>query len=90
MTVKSEILDSLSFCRDSTTSLSSLAREGRYAFIATTLAPNPTFASIARRDTVIQIREEEDNATKSIAEADPRAANSRRAFFRCVAIISYQ
>lgn len=62
--------------------LSSCAKVGRYAFIATTLAPNPTFANMARSADKGHIGDVEGRRRNSIAHVDPKPAKRRRVTLR--------
>lgn len=74
-----------SSCWAWTTSGDARASEGRYAFMATTEAPNPTLAHIARTAERIQRGEEDDRKRKRTAAKAPIKANARRSGFRVVA-----
>ncbi len=58
-----------------------LARPGRYAFMATTDAPKPTFAAMASTAARGQIGNEEGSRRNNMAETEPMAANIIKADF---------
>jgi hypothetical protein len=68
-------------CWSLTTSSDCLAKNGRYAFIATVDAPNPTLASMAKRAETGQIGDEEGRMRNSVAAKAPMKANPRRRRF---------
>ena len=74
--------DSMS-ARALTTSSDARASVGRYAFIATTDAPNPTFAHIPSSADAGHIGDEDGRSRKSIAAALPKKAKNRRSSLRC-------
>ena len=75
---------SSSFCA-SITSGDSRASEGRYEFMATTEAPKPTLAHIAKTAERIQRGEVEDRKRKRTAAEAPENANASNSGFRLVA-----
>jgi hypothetical protein len=72
-----------------TTSGESWAKDGIYAFIATTDAPNPTFANMASRAERYQTGEEDDKKRKMIAAIEPRAAKQRSNRLRWGAVVHF-
>jgi hypothetical protein len=65
------------------TSGESRAKEGRYAFIETIEAPNPTLAPIARRAENHHMVEVEGSRRNNDAASEPKAEKNRRVRFRC-------
>ena len=67
----------------SRTSGSSFAKVGRYAFIATTEAPKPTFENMARRAAMGHIGEDEGSSRKRVADIEPKSAKNTSKRFLC-------
>jgi hypothetical protein len=67
-----------------------LANEGRYEFIATTEAPKPTFAILARRAHRNQTGEEDGRIKNAVAARAPKNAKVSRSILRCGAWAIHQ